>query len=469
MNKNNYSQNAKNQEQRIKFLTVFLLFSIIGILLFNIFSYHPILGYDADAHDGYIDFLSRYLPDRINVPLKEDTREFFNPPLAYLFPSIIQVICRNTIEAQDFLLACKPYYNKATHIFQSFLYLFTILINMKTLQLFTKSKYFLNISYLLPVSILAVNYRTISMIRGEVYILFFLSLLLNRFLKLVQSKFEYTLIDIIVFGLLIGLLALSRQWAFLLFPGFFILIHYIEKAYRKKYLVFITPVFIIGFIVSSWFYFNLYFEYGSFTSFNKESSGFNLANRPLSFYLPVGEELSYLFTKPIRPYYSNTLLPILYSDVWGDYWGYFVFTSRFLDIGRDQALLGDYLARVNIVSLLPTFLILFGFYKISKKYKKDTFIRYISISIALSFFGYLWFLISYPSLPTGDSIKATYIVQVFNLIVFLFALWLDQHKNVNYKRYLLIISVLIFVFIHNFSSYLSHFPVNFINTLYNTL
>lgn len=210
----------ETQEKKIKFLALVLLFSIIGILIFNIFSYHPILGYDAEAHDGYIDHLSRYLPDDINLPLKENTREFFNPPVAYLFPSFVQVICRNIIEAQNQLLACKPYYNKATQIFQSFLYLFTLLINMKTLQVFTKSKYFLNISYLLPISILAVNYRTISMIRGEVYILFFLSLLLNRFLKLVQSKFKYTLFDIAVFGFLIGLLALSRQWAFYFFQVF---------------------------------------------------------------------------------------------------------------------------------------------------------------------------------------------------------------------------------------------------------
>ena len=453
------------QETKIKLLALVLLFSIIGILIFNIFSYHPILGYDAEAHDGYIDHLSRYLPDSINLPLKENTREFFNPPAAYLFPSIVQVICRNIIEAQDQLLACKPYYNKATQIFQSFLYLLTLFINMKTMQLFTKSKYFLNISYLLPVSILAVNYRTISMIRGEVYILFFLSLLLNRFLKLVQSKFKYSLLDIAVFGFLIGILALSRQWAFLLFPGFLILVLTIEKTFRKKYLIFIIPVFIIGFFVSSWFYFNLYFEYGSFTSFNKDSSGFNLTNQPLSFYLPFGEEISYMFTKPIRPYYGNTLLPILYSDFWGDYWGYFVFTSRFLDVGRDQLLIGDYLARVNIVSLVPTFLILFGFYKISKRYKKDTFIRYISISAAVSFYGYLWFLISYPALPTGDTIKATYMVQVFNLIIFLFALWLDQYKKVNYRNYLIILGVFIFVFFHNFSSYLSHFPINFINNL----
>jgi hypothetical protein len=452
-------------EKKLRIVTYFLFLTVILILVFNVFSYHPILGYDGEAHDGYIDHLSRYLPDSINLPLKENTREFFNPPIAYLFPSLIQVICRNTIKAQDFLLECKPFYNKASQVFQSFLYLFTLLINMKTIKIFTKSKYLLNISYLLPVSILAVNYRTISMIRGEVYILFFLSLLLNRLLNLKLNHFRYKSLDVLIFGFIIGLLALSRQWAFLLFPALFILAVIVEKQFRNQYIKFITGTFIIGFFVSSWFYFNLYFEYGSFTSFNVESSGFSLSNQPLSFYLPLDEELTYLFTKPIRPYYGNNFLPILYSDLWGDYWGYFLFTSRFLDIGRNQLVIGDYLARVNIVSFVPSFLILFGFYKITKKYKKDIFIRYISLSIMFSFFGYLWFLISYPSLPNGDTIKATYMVQIFNLSVFLFALWINQYKEINYKKYFAVIGVMVVVFIHNFSSYLSHFPIDFILNL----
>ena len=43
-----------------------------------------------------------------------------------------------------------------------------------------------------------------------------------------------------------------------------------------------------------------------------------------------------MFYKPIRPYFSNQFFPILYSDLWGDYWGHFVFTSRDLLAGRNQ-------------------------------------------------------------------------------------------------------------------------------------
>ena len=65
-------------------------------------------------------------------------------------------------------------------VFDCFMYIFTILINLYTLKLFNKSRSIFNVSYLILVSLLAVNYRTISMVRGEPYILFFLFPHLNQ-------------------------------------------------------------------------------------------------------------------------------------------------------------------------------------------------------------------------------------------------------------------------------------------------
>ena len=162
---------------RLKFeksLFFTLIFIIIFILTYNILHYTPLLGYDAEAHINYVDHLSRYLPKKIDLPSDEETREFFNPPLAYLVPSLAQVICRNTIESFDFLADCRPIYAKATQIFQSILYLLTIFFNLLLLlKKFNNQKSIINVGYLLLVSLLAANYRTISMIRGEPYILFF--------------------------------------------------------------------------------------------------------------------------------------------------------------------------------------------------------------------------------------------------------------------------------------------------------
>ena len=80
------------------------------ILIYNIFYFNPILGYDAEAHYDYINYLSRYLPRDFKLPTHNETREFFNPPLGYMIPSISQVFCRNLIESSDFLNDCQPYF-----------------------------------------------------------------------------------------------------------------------------------------------------------------------------------------------------------------------------------------------------------------------------------------------------------------------------------------------------------------------
>ena len=153
----------------------FVLISISTsfVLIYNLFYYNPILGYDVKAHFNYVDYFSRYLPNEFRLPSKNDSENFFNPPLGYLVPSIAQVVCRNVIESTNYLVDCQPIYGKVTQIFQSIMYIATIVVNLYTLKLINKSDSFFNTGYLLLVSLFAVNYRTISMIRGEPYILFF--------------------------------------------------------------------------------------------------------------------------------------------------------------------------------------------------------------------------------------------------------------------------------------------------------
>ena len=81
--------------------------------------YDPIYGYDAEAHYNYIDFFSMYLPDTIKIPTSEDTREFFSPPLPYVFPSSVIVVCRNLIESTNYVEDCRPYMSKISQLFLS--------------------------------------------------------------------------------------------------------------------------------------------------------------------------------------------------------------------------------------------------------------------------------------------------------------------------------------------------------------
>ena len=100
------------------------------------------------------------------------------------------------------------------YIFQSILYLLTIYFYLKTIKLFFNNKYIFNLSTLLLIGIFTINYKTVVMLRGEIYILFFNSLLMFLFLKFIKKSFNYKKLDLFFFGLIIGFLALSRQWAF---------------------------------------------------------------------------------------------------------------------------------------------------------------------------------------------------------------------------------------------------------------
>jgi len=445
-------------EKKLSWVLV-LIILIIGF--YNILHYDPLYGYDAEAHYNYVDHFSRYLPYQINLPDIENTREFFNPPIGYVVPSLAQVLCRNILTSQTLLEDCRPIYATVSQIVQLLLYLLSIYINIKTINLFFENNKNVKFEYLLLVSLMAVNYKTIVQIRGETYILFFMSFLLYLFLKAEKNNFEFKIITLLGLGITIGLLALSRQWAFLLFPGFFILIFFINKYQKKKYINLIFSSFFIGFIVSSWFYFSLFFRYGSFTSFNKEPIGFSFFNQPISFYIPNFSDILLMFTEPIRPNFSNQFLTILYSDFWGDYWGYFSFTSRNLEEGRNQLLIGEYLGRVNSFSIFATVFFIFCFINFRKFHKKIIFSRYITLSITISFFGYLWFLISYPELPTGDTIKATYMVQFFNLLLIPATIKLVNFRESKHVIYKPLIFYFTFILLHNFSSYLSHFPYRF--------
>ena len=133
------------------------------------------------------------------------------------------------------------------------------------------------------------------MIRGEVYILFLNALLIYRFLLLSKKSFQYSKNDILIFGFIVGLLALSRQWAFLLFPSYFLLFFFLEKNIKKNYIKFLFFTFFIGFLFSGWFYINLLFDYGSLTAFNQTRTNFSFSNQELSFYSLDNDVLSIPF------------------------------------------------------------------------------------------------------------------------------------------------------------------------------
>ena len=97
---NNKTMNIRElfyqKSSKFDILLITNFFLVLFILLINSFLYFHELGYDAGAHRWYIEVLP------FNLPTNLDTREFFSPPLAYIFPSILDSVCDKIVEVNNY-------------------------------------------------------------------------------------------------------------------------------------------------------------------------------------------------------------------------------------------------------------------------------------------------------------------------------------------------------------------------------
>jgi len=227
--------------------------------------------------------------------------------------------------------------------------------------------------------------------------------------------------------------------------------------------------FVIAILLGGPFYLSLYNRFGRFTAFNREPLDSNklLLNQPLEFYLSL--DLDKLFTEPVRPAFPNHLIPLFYSDMWGDYWGFF-FSPRF---DRPEAVekhghpesIKKYLGRVNLMSLIPTFIMFAGIclgfheliYDLFKREKQNSLFGLLVLIILCSTLGYLWFLVSYPNPGKGDTIKATYMLYIFPFIAILSAELFERLYCKNRYLYYILLALLFCITFHNIPTMITYY------------
>jgi hypothetical protein len=171
-----------------------------------------------------------------------------------------------------------------------------------------------------------------------------------------------------------------------------------------------------------------------------------------------------LFKSPTRDTFNNQLFPILYSDVWGDYWGHFVFI-------QDRSYLGEigygnieqvtpYLGRVNTVSLFPSLVFFAGIIYATitlpklisgdpEEKNRSLYYTFLLLFVFASFLLYLYFLIVYPIPDQGDTIKASYLLHVLVVLPLLGAEFLEGVRARNPRVYYFCLILLGLVFAHN--------------------
>lgn len=460
-------------------ILVFLL--INGIVFVNASLHDPRIGYDATQHIRYIKALSL-----LQLVRPEDSSEFFSPPLPYVFPALLV-----SLTGMKVLLAAKmsQYLNFFLSVGSTW-YLIKIchLLNPKST---------LKLGALVFLGILPVYYKTFAFVRGEPYVVFFVVVMVYYILK-ISIKEQYTLANGTALGITMGLCALSRQWGFFLFPSIFLFLIYkwfCLPQWRKSIAKILCLCSVLIIVISGWFYISLNQRYGSITAFNRSSkTQFSFNNQPWEFYIGVSPKE--LFNTPVRPNFPNQFIPIIYSEIWGDYWGYFsiygidtrkpeFLNGYYLQVALSEDHQSDwlktnyetfsaYLGRVNSISIFPSVLILVSFVfaaiaimdkRINGQitiHQKEVY-SFLLLTIFTICAGYLWFLIMYPNLGKGDTIKATYLLHIFPLVAILVGVFLEYINEKSKYFFGMIIGGLALVFVHNFLAMITHFQLYLLN------
>jgi hypothetical protein len=258
--------------------------------------------------------------------------------------------------------------------------------------------------------------------------------------------------DALIFGLGTGLLVLGRQWGVLAALGMAAWALVIVARRRSLPLL---RTGLLGYAVAllsgGWFYLFTRWRLGSVTAFNRAPE---VASKPLAFFIGLGSGT--LFSEPFRSARIAQIIPISYTDLWGDYWGHFYLPSTDFSVWSaappPQPL--AYMARVNIVSLFPTALLLLGLgfgtvqlYNWLRWQRADGF-ALLQLVVIASLGGYLWFLVRYPH-SVGDTIKAAYMLHVFPLAAILSGMVLGRLRRWQPVIYGIVIVVMVLVALHN--------------------
>jgi hypothetical protein len=419
----------ENREGQLDSYLLIVFLIVNGLVLFNALFHDPIIQYDGGGHLAYVVTLAN-----LHLPTADESSEFFSPPLPYILPAAAKFVGRSLWWAAK----VGQIVNVALSLGITGL---LIVLCRSARPSDTGNTALVALMFL---GALPVYYKTMAFVRGEPYVAF-LTLVAIAVSARALTFDKRSLADAIAPGLCWGLLILARQWGALAAAGLVVTVWLAALRTRDGHKVMIGLVgSLIALLVGGWFFGWLWMSHGSPIAFNRSTGTmqWTFRNQPFDFYFGTGN--GRLFADPVRPSFPNQLVPIFYAETWGDYWGYFLIYAKDLasgtyEVGPDleeavtkpsaiietnRFALNKYLGRVNLLALLPTALALVAFGTAAVRLR--TFVSHggpvtlseiilvmATLVIAVSASGYLWFIVGYPNLGKGDTIKATYMLHVF--------------------------------------------------------
>lgn len=402
-------------------------------MLLNSIFHDPYRDYDSSEHIKYIEILAfdKRLPRNII-----ETREFFSPPLSYIIPALTLTITKSVYLSL-----------KVAQFFNLILSIILLFFLLNICDIIKNGDYLFKIQTMLILGVFPAYYKTFAFPRPNPYLATCSIIAVYCFLKYLREK---KVTPLILCGFFLGLSILSIQLGLFVILGIFgsgIFFFVMKKESFISLIKTYSILLVTAFIVGGAFYLHLFFTTGSFIKYVASPDTDNIFffdNQPASFYFSLS--LDKLFTVPLQGSFYNQLWPILYSEIWGDYW------MRFSVVHSRDIFLNRYLGIVNFLNLVPSLIILSSiiFCLVLAFKNRIKMTMFVLLSIVLTIFiGYLWFLIQYTAFEEGEAIKAVYLVHIFPFISILTSFFLSYIKKTYRKLYFILVIYFILILMVN--------------------
>ncbi len=235
-------------------------------------------------------------------------------------------------------------------------------------------------------------------------------------------------------GLFLGLADLTRTWALAEGAAVAAVVGLVCLRTRDREAVRFLAAFAAVFVVvSAPWYVRQEIRYGNPFAFSKPDPYQWLpSGRPGSFFTTL--DVNEVFTDPYQPTYENVLLPVVYTDWWGDYSRYFHVPQAEADTPATlPSKFRSPMVLQSVVGVLPTLMAFIGAIALGaiSVRRRSASIGIAVAAGALVLVSFVGFLVHYPK-RDGDNVKALYILDLVPLFALAAAWsldWVRRHAN----------------------------------------
>jgi hypothetical protein len=359
-----------------------------GLLSWDVAHYDWLRGYDAYANSLYSDVIRLHH----RLPTTTETDVWHTPPLFFALAALV-----HSHRAMQFLDGASAL---AVAVFAGLI----------ARELFPRSR-LTQVAALAFAALTPVLTRTAVMYHPEPLAAALAAAGLYVIVRTLERR-RHVLRGGSVAGLLFGLAILTRTWAIAPAGACFlglVLFAWLERELRHVYGAALM-VGVVLILTLPWFVHQAR-AHGSPFAFNRPAPKERFfSRRPASFYLSL--DVGAVLSHPYAPNFANHLLPVLYTDWWGDYWRYF--DIPYENISSPPSLPPRYeqpRVRQSYVGIAPTLLGVAGFVGVAwaALRRRSPALLVLTLAIVLLGIQFLVFQIAYPH-PDGDTIKAAYLL-----------------------------------------------------------